>query len=213
MKREHILAVLSESISVERNTLTSLDSLSIDPQMVVVGHRERLDKLNGTGDRNFLQPIGYAVITHPDKGLLAYRRQGSEGRLDGKISIGFGGHTSVTDIVVFDGTEEIDFLSSTILGMERELAEELHFIKNGQACEAVLSDFENHAPVGVISCDRTDVDLLHIGLVYSFELDKAITEVSLGDHGQDIFWIKDVSEIELDDCEEWTKIILEEHRF
>lgn len=113
-----------------RNKIVTAPELPvIHPQKVIVGHREHLDnKLNDDGkkgDFNYLQAIGYAIIAHPQKGILAYRRAGSESRLNGQISIGFGGHTSVSDIVCFPGTEEIDLVSSTIKGMERELSEEV----------------------------------------------------------------------------------------
>lgn len=213
MKREHILAVRTASIlarpTLKRNQLTPL--LNVEPRDVVIGHREDLDKSNeGKGDRNFLQGIGYAVLIS-SKGVLAYRRKGTEGRLDGKVSVGFGGHTSISDIVPVYGTEEIDFVASVNKGMIRELQEELTFFVDGEPVvfnEDLLSFPKN---IGCIVCDVTDVDLLHIGFVSVFTLDDSVTDVKLGDHGDAIFWIENPKGVELEDCEEWTKIVLSQY--
>lgn len=216
MKREHILALHAASISIERNTLVPVDSFLAYPQKVIIGHREHLDnKLNNDGrlgDYDYRQAIGYAVVTHPDKGILAFRRKGTEERLDGLISVGFGGHVSVSDLTLYDGTEEIDFVTSTVNSMARELAEELEL-------KASLTDFFVPAeerffidknPLGVISCDKTDVDCLHIGVAFDFRLNPSVSDVSLGDHGSEIFWIDDIESVDTNDCEEWTKIILKD---
>ena len=207
MKREHILAVTKSSvIDVIGNNFNKLTKeININPLDVIISHREYLDNHNSIGDNRFLQGIGYGVVKHPTHGILAYRRKGTEGRLDGKISIGFGGHTSVSDIITIKGTEEIDFVESLNLGMTRELSEELTI--DGDDVASALSKPKF---IGCIVCDRTEVDKLHIGFVSEFNLYAKPENVSLGDHGSQIFWIKDVSEIDLNECEEWTKIILEQ---
>lgn len=52
------------------------------------------------------------------------------------------------------------------------------------------------------------MDLLHIGFVYQFELDSSVTDVALGDHGKEIFWVQSFNELNLERCEEWTKIVI-----
>lgn len=206
MKHEHIIGLKSSQIKEQlshagfMNLLAPVNAVTIDPTQVVVGHREYLDNHNGHGDPSILQAIGYAVIHHPTLGYLAYHRKGSEGRLDGKISIGFGGHTSITDIKVHvDYPEEIDLLDSVVNGMHRELQEELVFT-NG-----AINDSK---ALGVILCDLTPVDLLHIGFVYQFELESEVTDVALGDHGKELFWVASLNQLDQDKCEEWTKIIV-----
>lgn len=203
MKHEHILGIKADSVKSQLasfvNKLAPIDALTIDPTQVVVGHREYLDKHNGHGDPSVLQAIGYAVIHHPTLGYLAYQRKGSEGRLDGKISIGFGGHTSISDIVaVKDHPEEISLKESVGKGLLRELEEEI-IIKNGYLG---MPKF-----LGLIICDRAPVDLLHIGFAYQFEMVRGDFEVDLGDHGKEMFWVKSLKDVDVEHCEEWTKII------
>lgn len=205
MKHEHILGIRTNAVRDQlasscMNMLAPVGSVSIDPTQVVVGHREHLDNYGASGDPSVLQAIGYAVIHHPKFGYLVYQRKGAEGRLDGKISIGFGGHTSIADIKVYDDyPEEIDLMGSVVNGMYRELTEELVFT-NGS--------IHSSKALGVILCDRTPVDLLHIGFVYQFELDSSVTDVALGDHGKEIFWVQSFNELNLERCEEWTKIVI-----
>ncbi len=203
-KREHILCIDKTSIQEQLNGNYNkmISDVFIHPDNVFIGSRERLDKKDGIGDRQFLQPIGYVVINNPEKGYLAYRRKGGEGRLNGKISIGFGGHTSAKDLCFFSKTEEVDIFSTVEAGMEREIEEEIIFSKGDK------SDFSTNFQ-GVIVCDKTDVDLLHIGFVYLKTYWSKEIEVTLGDHGLELFWVKELSELDYDNCEEWTKIIID----
>jgi predicted NUDIX family phosphoesterase len=211
MKHEHILGL-------KRNKNYNFNQLDqsifyVSPMDVVVGHREYLDNANNIGDYSILQAIGYGVIFHPKKGYLAYKRKGSESRLNDKISIGFGGHTSVLDIVTING-EEIDFFKSVQNGLTRELLEELVFNgisldKSSCSERTIQSYIQDIKYKGHIVCNKTPVDLLHIGIISVATLRESISEVSLGDHGKELFWVESLSDLDYNNCEEWTKILID----
>jgi predicted NUDIX family phosphoesterase len=218
MKHEHILGL-------KRNKNYNFNQLDqgifyVNPMDVVVGHREYLDNVNNIGDSSVLQAIGYGVVFHPKKGYLAYKRKGSESRLNDKISIGFGGHTSILDIVITNG-EEIDFFESVQKGLKRELSEELIFSgasfdkssysddKSFYSEKIMQSCIKSIEYKGQIVCNKTPVDLLHIGLVSIVTLRYFFSEVSLGDHGKEFFWVESLSDLDYNNCEEWTKILID----
>jgi predicted NUDIX family phosphoesterase len=210
VKREHILAVKTAAIQEQLTYNQLTDTLDIDPRTVFIGHRDYLDNVNDIGDPDFLQAIGYAVIKHPQYGILAYQRKGSEGRLNGKISIGFGGHTSIQDIVPFDKTEEIDLFSSVKEGLYREIEEEVYFSSEHGRLFNHTDYCSDTELLGYIACDKTPVDKLHLGFVSLFTLHDKVISAQLGDHGKTLFWIplEEIKNVNLDDCEEWTKIVL-----
>jgi predicted NUDIX family phosphoesterase len=209
MKREHILALDKREFLSNFHTSDKFgisdgvypNDVYVDPQDVFIGHREKLDNLYGFGDLNSLQPIGYGVVHCLQRGFLVYKRKGTETRLDDKLSIGFGGHTSVLDVVL-DG-EEINFYETVQSGLIRELKEEI--VTNG---EFFIDEYH-----GCILSSSSLVDSLHVGFLYTVSLSGDKTEVSLGDHGKEIFWVKDLDDIDLNQCEKWTQLAINHFKF
>jgi len=97
-------------------------------------------------DPSFKQIIPYIVVGDIDGNVLHYRRKGSENRLRTQNSIGFGGHWKSNET-----------LNECI---QRELKEELN-----------IQSFENLPifPVGIIYTAKSDVDSVHLGLLYYAE--------------------------------------------
>lgn len=101
------------------------------------------------GDPTHLQLIPYAVLTHPDSKIWAYRRTGGDQRLHGSCSIGVGGH--------IDANDACDTVIATArAALIRELAEELQ-----NPPSAVPPD-----PAGWIHEFETAVGRVHLGLVW-----------------------------------------------
>jgi predicted NUDIX family phosphoesterase len=99
-------------------------------------------------DESKLQIIPYVVLTYDnDKHILTYLRSGSEQRLLGKMSIGFGGHSNKKDN---------DILDTAI----REIQEEL----------SIATDESRYKHIGYIFSNNTPVSKVHIGYVYTYEL-------------------------------------------
>lgn len=225
MKREHILAIDAQAFdNVPRNVLYSPEHFEVDPQHVIIAHREQLDnKVNEDGTKgvdSFRQAIGYLVLLNSSHThYLGYRRKGNEERLNGKVSIGFGGHTTVADLVCYG--DEIDVGASVQRAALRELSEELQvraIVPEGQT-ENLFEPFDYNKHVmgetvntPMIVCDRTEVDKLHVGFSTTLVLEAGL-EFQLGDHGSELLWIPCNELSDGKDSglayEEWSRIVLE----
>ena len=114
---------------------------------------EFINRSDAEKDVSYKQIIPYIVIQTKDFEKTAiYNRQGSEQRLHDLWSIGIGGHINPIDME----TQTTSFLQILIVGMERELQEELD--------QRPKKDIPLFA--GVISEDVTDVGKVHLGAVF-----------------------------------------------
>jgi predicted NUDIX family phosphoesterase len=104
-------------------------------------------------DEKFRQVIPYIVLQCGDS-VACYRRAatGGEKRLHGLLSIGLGGHISLSDVVLSDGL--IDIHETIRRAAERELEEEV-----------LIAPVVAKRSVGVIYDDSDAVSRVHIGLV------------------------------------------------
>lgn len=103
--------------------------------------------------QDFRQIIPY-IILHYDDAIVLYERtpKSSEERLHGLLSIGFGGHVRLTDIV-FDN-EFLDVGATLSRAVYRELEEEVRH-----------SVVKHREPVGMICDDADTVSRVHLGVV------------------------------------------------
>lgn len=103
------------------------------------------------GDEAWLQIIPYVVLRDAQGAVWAYARQGGDGRLLGRHSIGVGGHIEVSD-------RRPTLLDTARVCARRELAEEL-----AQPEAARL----NPQPRGWIHERETAIGRVHLGLVFA----------------------------------------------
>jgi len=136
------------------------------------------------------QIIPYCLIKCVDNYFITRRLEGDV-RLTGKYSLGVGGHLERLD------SENGDYIKS---GMMRELDEEI----------SIKSSIKSIDLIGMICSNNTEVDSVHLGLVYVVEvsgLDVSVkeTETLVGD------WIykKDLLDFE-GELESWSKIAVEQ---
>lgn len=101
----------------------------------------------------YRQIIPYVVIRRGSS-VLAYRRSasGSETRLSGLWSIGWGGHVELCDVALLDGS--LDLLGTLRACATREVWEELR-----------LHEPASLRFAGLIADDSTDVGRVHLGWV------------------------------------------------
>lgn len=135
-------------------------------------------------DPTVKQIIPYVVIIDRSNNILTYTRKGSESRLVGKVSIGFGGHWK---------TEESFFQC-----IRRELSEELG-ITNFYEIAIEIED--------TIYSEETEVDSVHYGILVSAIVDALEKVVSRNENNE----VKDIKtmtldEIDPDKLETWSKI-------
>lgn len=101
-------------------------------------------------DEAWLQLVPYAVLINSTGAVWAYRRRGGDKRLDGRCSVGVGGHVDATD--ANDG----DLLATARRALLRELQEEL-----------VLAPASvPQSPVAWINEQDSAVGRVHLGLVW-----------------------------------------------
>ena len=123
-----------------------------------------VDRPEAEEDPSLKQLIPYCVLTHgSDIFLFQRRKQGTEARLHGNLSIGLGGHIGPED----DAADDLVFA-----GLHRELHEELllpDFGPDAVRCEGLCND------------DSNAVGSVHAGLVFRLELahqeDSAAVEI------------------------------------
>jgi len=139
---------------------------------------------------NYRQIIPYCLIKCGDNYFITRRLEG-DARLTGKYSLGIGGHL-----------EKIDGANNNyiISGMMRELNEEI----------SIKSKIKSIDMIGMICSNNTEVDKVHLALVYVVEMDGLDvsvkeTEILIGD------WISTDELINFDgELESWSKIAIDE---
>jgi predicted NUDIX family phosphoesterase len=97
-------------------------------------------------DETVVQIIPYIVVTYGDFVLCYQRENGGEKRLDGKWSLGFGGHINDGD-------------SSYLDGLRREGHEELLGFSHGSLTEPLGFIWDNSNPVGRV----------HLGVLHAYQ--------------------------------------------
>ncbi|MBW2971202.1 NUDIX domain-containing protein [Candidatus Woesearchaeota archaeon] len=150
-------------------------------------------------DPNHKQPCAYSIIVNPtSKQVFTYLRASrdkdyTEKRLQGKWSIGLGGHIEKLDLA-----DDKPIHTS----MLRELSEEVHI--GGSIQPRVL---------GYINDDRDDVGRVHFGVVYLIETDATDVRPNGSEIADGCFrtidQLKQLASAEDADVEEWSKLLVE----
>lgn len=180
------------------------------------------------GSSAFRQILPYSVLMHTQKNedgsetnrYLTYQRgkfaqkatdEGiGEVRLEGKVSIGWGGHIEILETVQVDGVLNT---SQTIYnGMMRELDEELALDVGAEVQESVSDLIFNSEikDILLINSDASQVDKLHLGVTFVQRVsgDTPPNIVSNEAALKDMGWLT-VEELRQQDNESWTAMLLD----
>jgi predicted NUDIX family phosphoesterase len=218
MKLEQVVAVYAghakeelQGNFTEISANTPLDMV-LSPISTITGSRAWLET-----DESFLQLIPYIMVTCESGNVLAYVRtnQTGEGRLAAKVSVGWGGHISVGDIITRMEGIVIDLQATVERSAERELIEELTFPELGEDADYDLG-FEITRTLGLIYDDSNEVGRVHLGVlqvanIYP-EYENVKHKITTEDEGIHILgflskeYLLTSDEIEL---ETWSRIALE----
>lgn len=138
-------------------------------------------------DPRIKQIIPYIVIVDRLSRILTYTRKGSESRLAGKVSIGFGGHWKSDE--------------SFFQCVKRELSEELGITNFYE----IAFDIED-----TIYSEKTEVDSVHYGILVSAIVDDLEKIVSINENNE----VRDVKILRLDEIdpnklETWSEIVFD----
>lgn len=115
-------------------------------------------------DPTYRQPIVYFRIASSNDSVLLYKRKGGgESRLDGKYSIGFGGHVDYED-------QSKTNVETLINSAQREMREELPGLKG--SVEDLRFD-------GVSWSSKTEVDKVHVAIFMTLVTELEPHEIGL----------------------------------
>ncbi len=148
-----------------------------------------IEKSIAETDENYKQIIPYAILRNTDAKIAMYRRAGSEGRLHGLWSAGFGGHIETYDYNANDNLRHLVEKS-----LQRELREEY----------ADGIDY-NLKLIGLINEEQTKVGRTHIALVFSVLVDDNMFATSAEISA--IEWVN-VSKVDEYNIELWSEMAI-----
>lgn len=197
MKRSHILAITSYAAKLA--TLGLNGFIPFDPKAkkfpfdgneVWVGPRQHLEEME-----TFKQIIPYVLVARDDK-FLVYKRtkSGGEERLHDKVSIGFGGHIDIGDVVATENGESIDIETTIANAAAREITEELK-----------LNETPEFMPYGLILDESDAVGRVHLGIVMIAH----INGMALANEDQiDLVGFKTIENLDEMNLESWSRILI-----
>ncbi|WP_426359721.1 NUDIX domain-containing protein [Pseudocolwellia sp. HL-MZ19] len=151
--QEHIVCIKSEKVKHREHGFVDYKLNNSD---LMLGQRATLEK-----DDDFRQLLPISIFTHKGK-VWAYERtsKGGESRLHNKIAVAVGGHWDLEDLVIENSV--IDLEQSLANTMARELEEEVNLTSS------IVKTIELEKKV---CADDTEVDRVHLAVVYVHELD------------------------------------------
>lgn len=199
---QYILAVTSESLGdlQQGMNIVSLNTFVVKAEdNLVIKQRAKLEQ-----EPEFRQIIPYVCVAtqHDDKLLFwPYRRTETSGeaRLQGNVSIGFGGHIDLVDVIHENSV--IDLFQTIGAAAAREIGEELDLAGAGEE----VAIFDN----GILIDDSNDVGKVHLGVILTTMLPPEVTPTSKEDA---LEILPAMSARELLDSglplESWTEIVL-----
>lgn len=151
--QEHIVCIKSDKVKHREHGFVEYD---LNLHDIMLGQRAVLEQ-----DDQFRQVLPISVFTHAGK-VWAYERtsKGGESRLHNKIAVAVGGHWDLADICIEAGV--INLQKSLEVAMNRELEEEVNLTSRIVKTTRLPK---------MICADNTEVDRVHLGMVYVHELD------------------------------------------
>lgn len=147
-------------------------------------------------DRSQWQVIPYAMLVNVGL-IFAYRRskQGAEGRLLGKASIGIGGHVESSDQTNSPTTMDTVF---------RAMLREVHEETGSETTQCANVHFN-----GYLVDQSNPVGQVHMGIVYTFEV-RAETEIQPSEEIEPLGWYSPEELAGLDvEWESWSSILID----
>jgi predicted NUDIX family phosphoesterase len=161
----------------------------VDFKRRILGGFEYLKRKDVENNENYKQPISYVVLINENKSIFIYQRamkdkDYTEKRLQGKWSIGIGGHIDKGDESIKDTIE-----NSVLREIEEEITAEMKELKF----------------VGYINDDSNSVERVHFGLLYIARVLGNVTPNDSEIETSKMMKLKGLKKIEM---EVWSKIAL-----
>lgn len=196
--QQHIIAIPASKISHDGEGRALIEG-HIGGEDVIIAQRAMLEE-----NEAYRQIIPYTVLRKGDR-YAAYRRtpKGGEDRLHGQVSIGFGGHVDLVDVVFDSETSIVDLKRTIDEGSRRELEEELVMGEGVRITNFTELDKK-------IVSNANPVDRVHIGLVNIADIEGDETQVDSGEEQLEFLGFLTVEELKgYDTLESWTQALVE----
>lgn len=176
---------------IPEEILNETKSFKRDFSFIKNNEVEWIDRKDAETDFSYKQLIPYVILQKSDKTLGCYQRHGTEKRLHGLFSCGFGGHVEESDY-------KNDLVKTLECGMLRELSEELSNFDKDQVELKYL---------GLINEKESEVGLVHLGIVFMAVCKEGYTPKEASET-KGLEW-KSKEELCKLKTELWTKLALE----
>lgn len=158
-------------------------------------------------DPCYRQFIGYGLVKCGND-YATYRRAGSEKRIHGQLSCGFGGHVGFPDLVELGDTEKerngmLDVPRTMSYALYREMREELGVVEAHTYPVRFL---------GMILSQKTAVDLVHLGFVSVVEVpSRDVIRLDEGDGEiKEVTWFTaQEMRTQSSELETWSQIVID----
>lgn len=196
--QQHIIAIPATRISHAGQGRALIEGKIIGEDLIIA-QRAMLEQ-----NEDYRQIIPYTVL-RKDNRYAAYRRtpKGGEDRLHGQVSIGFGGHVDLVDVVFDPETSVVDLAATINEGSRRELEEELILGEGVRIARFTELDQK-------IVSNANPVDRVHIGLVNIAELEGDETQVRSGEEQLEFLGFLTKDELKaFENLESWTQALVE----
>lgn len=141
--------------SLPKNITEKTDSFRADFDFIKKENIEWIERKEAETNFSYKQIIPYVILRQQDGKIACYKRHGTEERLHGLFSCGFGGHIEQCD----SGGSVLETIKN---GMLRELSEE---VSNFSPSLLGKNDFEL-SYLGVINEVESEAGLVHLGVVF-----------------------------------------------
>jgi predicted NUDIX family phosphoesterase len=198
--QEHILAIpahlANDLIDNNDGKFIGLLPVKFTEDDLYIARRAGLE-----ANASFRQLISYALVRCRGR-YATYRRtpKGNEARLHGQVSIGFGGHHDLIDLIYEKDTGIVNLEETLRVSMEREISEELDLNGSKMLSFEILDS--------KIVSTMSPVDEVHIGIVAIIELDADLA--TAGEEQLDFVGFKTLDELdEMENKENWTTALIE----
>jgi predicted NUDIX family phosphoesterase len=159
------------------------------------------DRAEAEVDPEFQQIIPYIVFVKKEEdAFFSYLRSGSEERLSNYVSVGIGGHINPCDY-----SNDVDDM--LLKNIHREIDEELSIMDINEE-DILAEDLHIVGPEMVIRSTETDVNSVHLGLMYYCFLPDGV-DVWMNNEGKEgqFRTFEELSNMK-DSLETWSQIVL-----
>ncbi len=198
-QKEKVLAIRSNIVQfIEFTDGISLNSKALQELLKDSKKIKFISRKTAETNTRWKQIIPYSIISYNNLFLTYTRGQKSdENRLTGKLSIGLGGHINPKDAYLINNKYAFSF-DTIVKAMKREIDEEIN----------IKSSYE-HKAVGIINDDTSNVDKVHLGVLFIWKLQKKAIEYREGDITKIQFMTKDELINNYHSFERWSQICID----